>query len=112
MDLEKLPLAERIQRCREGRTAYPEYIPSVIRAFGELPLSEYLSGLDPKRRQRLLELIGCPDCGDRTYQWAALRVCELTARRPELAAEAMCILAAPMERYDDFLRKQEAMIRA
>lgn len=112
MDIQKLSLGERIRRCKDGYTAYPEYIPSIIRAFGELPLSEYLSGLDPKRRQRLSDLFGCPDCGDRTYQWAALRVCELTVGRPEQAAEAMRILAVPMERYDDFIRKQEVMTRA
>ena len=111
MDLEKLPLAERIQRCREGRTAYPEYIPSVIRAFGELPLSEYLSGLDPKRRQRLLNLLGCFNCTGRTYQWAALRVREMDIKHSKQAAEAMRILARPMERYNDFTKKMEAMSR-
>lgn len=112
MEIQKLSLGERIRRCEDGHTAYPEYIPSIIRAFGELPLSEYLSGLDPKRRQRLFDLVGCSDCAGRTYQWAALRVCELTARRPELAAEAMRILAAPVERYDDLIRKKEGMTRA
>lgn len=108
MDLEKLPLAQRIQRCQEGRTAYPEYIPSIIRAFGELPLVEYLS--EPERR-RLLELIGYPDYPSWTFQWAALRVREMDIKNSKQAAEAMRILAKPMERYSDFMKKMEAMSR-
>lgn len=108
MDLEKLPLAQRIQRCQEGRTAYPEYIPSIIRAFGELPLAEYLS--EPER-QRLLNIIGYPDYPGWTFQWAALRIREMGIKNSKQAAEAMRILAKPMERYNDFAKKMEAMSR-
>lgn len=100
MNIEKFPLAERIRRCKDGRTAYPEYIPSVIRSLAEMPVMEYLAGLDPKRQQRFATLVGLRP-GNCTYQWAALRVCELTEKSPALAAEAMRILADPMIRYDD-----------
>ena len=105
MNIEKLPLAERIQRCRDGSTAYPEYVPSVIRHLGEMPVMEYLAGLDPKQQRRFSDLVGL--CSENcTYQWAALRISELGSS--SAAVEAMRILAQPMIYYDEFIRRQEA----
>lgn len=111
MDLEKLPLAERVRRCQSGATAYPEYIPSIIRRLGEMPVMEYLSGIDKRQKQRFSELVGlCYE--DSTFQWAALRIAELNGKRPELAAEAMRILAGPMIQYDEAFRREEERTHA
>ena len=107
MNIEKLPLAERIRRHKSGQPAYPEYIPGIIRNLGEMPVADYLAGLDQKQQQRFFELISCPECSQYTYQWAAMQVCRLYKTRPELAAEAMRILAAPMIRYDDYFNEKK-----
>ena len=107
MNIEKLLLAERIRRHENGQPAYPEYIPGIIRNLGEMPVADYLAGLDQKQQQRFWELIGCSSHADHTYQWAAMRVCRLYKTRPELAAEAMRILAAPMIRYDDYFNEKK-----
>ena len=106
MNIQKLPLAERIECCRDGCVAYPEYIPSIILSLGETPVMEYLAGISPEQRQRFSELTGIGENGC-TYQQAALRISELRESEPELAAEATRILAEPMIRCDEFVKEQE-----
>lgn len=103
MNIQKLPLAERIECCRDGCVAYPEYIPSIILSLGETPVMEYLAGISPEQRQRFSELTGIRDKGY-TYQQAALRISKLN---PELAFEAARILAEPMIRCNEFVKEQE-----
>lgn len=104
MNIEKLPLAERVRRCQSGATAYPEYIPSIIRRLGEMPVMEYMAGLDPEQQRRFSDLVSiCHE--DSAYQWAALRIAEL--RSPSAAAEAMRILAEPMIRYEDMFNENK-----
>ena len=108
MSIKRLSLAERIRRHENGQSAYPEYIPGVIRSLGEMPTADYLAGLHPAPLRRFWKFIGRPDGGDLTYQQAAKKIKELYGTCPEQAAEAMRILAVPMIRYDEFIRKQEA----
>lgn len=105
MKIQKLPLAERIQRSRDGRAAYPEYIPSIISGLGNMPVPDYLAGLDASRQERFRALAGLSR-GSFTYQWAALRVSQLFRTSPALADEAMRILAAPMIRCGDLIRRK------
>lgn len=105
MKIQKLPLAERIQRSRDGRAAYPEYIPSIISGLGNMPVPDYLAGLDASRQERFRALASL-SCDSFTYQRAALRISQLCKTSPALAAEATRILAAPMIRYDDLIRRK------
>lgn len=104
MNIQKLPLAERIQRCRDGGTAYPEYIPSIIRGLGEMPVMDYLACLPKQQQRRFADLSGAwyRDC---TYQQAALYIEKLTV--PAWAGEAMRILAEPMIRYNDLSNQEK-----
>lgn len=104
MDITRLPLAERIRRCQEGRTAYPEYIPSIILNFTETPVMDYLACVSSRNRQRFSSLTGIRgrDC---TYQQAALLIERLPF--PPDADEAARILAKPMVRYDALTRETQ-----
>lgn len=107
MSIERLPLAERIRRHKNGQSAYPEYIPGVIRSLGEMPVADYLAEPHPVPLRRFWKFVGYPAGGNLTYQQAAQKIQELYGTCPEQAAEAMRILAVPMIRYDEFIRKQE-----
>lgn len=98
MNIQKPTLAEQIQRCQNGYTAFPSYLPSVILNLAEMPVQEYLAVLPDRQQMRFFDLTGAWYKGC-TYQQAALYIQELTT--PAWAEEAMRILAEPMIRYDD-----------
>lgn len=104
MDIQKLPLSERIQRCRDGQTAYPEYIPSIIRRLGEIPVMDYLACLPERQQLRFADLSGAWYKGC-AYQQAALYIQKLTTTA--WANEAMRILAEPMIRYEDMFNENK-----
>ena len=97
--IQAIPLAERLQRMKDGQPAYPEYIPSTIQTLAEMPVADYLAGLDAEQQQRFFDLIGCPGGSGYTYQWAASMIQCLRETSPKAANEATRILAEPMARY-------------
>lgn len=110
MKPKKIPLEERLQLIKDGKCAYPEYYSAVISRQGEMPVSDYLSGLDAGVQARFQRLIPLSD--SLTFQQAAQMIENLYESHSAMAAEAMRILAAPMMRYEDQLRAREALASA
>lgn len=102
MEIQRLPLAERLQDCKNGRTGYPEYIPCVIRQLAEMPVLDYLGGMHLKWKCRFIDLLAF-GASNPSYQCAAQKIRRLYQTEPKAAAEAMRILAAPMRHYQDVL---------
>ena len=46
MEVTRVPLSERIGMAQEGRTAQPEYLPSLIRQWGKTSIRAYFGGCD------------------------------------------------------------------
>ena len=44
MEVTRVPLSERIGMAQEGRTAQPEYLPSLIRQWGKTSIRAYFGG--------------------------------------------------------------------
>lgn len=107
MNIQRLPLAERLQRMEDGYPAHPEYNASAIRTMAHTPISVYLHDYE-LARARLVELLkprGAAD--DMTYQEAAAFVRDLQCMGAAVAAEVADLLAAPLlhcveRRKDDY----------
>ena len=96
--IQPLPLDERVRRVKECRSAYPEYVASVIRNLMEMPVEDYLARFG-EAQARLCALLALPDCAGLTYRDAARRIHRLHHANPKAAGEAACILANPMRYY-------------
>ena len=44
MEVTRVPLSERIEMAQDGRTAQPEYLPSLIRQWGKMSIRAYFAG--------------------------------------------------------------------
>lgn len=56
MEVTRVPLAERIGMAQEGRTAQPEYLPSLIWQWGKTSIRAYFGGCE-KELERFCELM-------------------------------------------------------
>ena len=101
MPIQKLPLRDRMGTLSAGRPAHPEYVPAVLRAMSELPITAVLSGY-PADQERLADLVRYPvqHLGDLTCRDMAIRVQDM--RRQDIPiGEVLDILAKP---YIDIYR--------
>ena len=46
MEVKKLPMAERLQKLKDGYPAHAEFVPCAIWSFANTPMSAYLDGFD------------------------------------------------------------------
>lgn len=101
MQIEKMPLDDRLARMQNGYAAYTEYIPRVLRSFASMPVSDYLApyGEEWERLCKILEITENKDT--MTYQEAAAIIYRnWTENRQDLSmAEAIYILSVPFWYY-------------
>lgn len=101
MQIQKMPLRDRLARMLNGYPAYPEYIPCVLRSFASMPVSDYLAGCGDKW-ETLCNLLGIRKNRDRlTYREAAAIIWHRRMEDPldlEMA-EAVLILSLPFRNY-------------
>lgn len=95
MEVTRVPLAERIEMAQDGRTAQPEYLPSLIRQWGKTSIRVYFAGYE-KELERFCELMRLAPEEDLTYQDMALMLFDLLYRDNSRGAEATQLLAAPV----------------
>ena len=103
MEIQQIPLQERLEAVSRRNPAHAEYIPALFRAFAAMPIRAYLSEY-PEDLKRLTELVSYPDMLELvsypympglTYLDAIMRIRDM--RRIGMAAEeALEILAKPM----------------
>lgn len=103
MQIEKIPLDDRLARILNGYAAYTEYIPCVLRSFASMPVSAYLAPYEEEweRLCALLEITELADTDRMTYQEAAAIIHRnRTENKRDLAmAEAVFILSVPFWDY-------------
>lgn len=103
MQIEKMPLDDRLARILNGYAAYTEYIPCVLRSFASMPVSDYLAPYEGKweRLCALLEITEIADKDRMTYQETAACIHQRwTENKRDLAmAEAVFILSVPFWDY-------------
>ncbi len=107
MQIEKMPLDDRLARMLNGYSAYTEYIPCVLRSFASMPVSAYLAPYE-EEWERLCKILEITENADRlTYQETAARIYQgWTENRQDLSmAEAIYILSVPFR--DDFEGRNE-----
>ncbi len=103
MQIEKMPLDDRLARMLNGYSAYTEYIPCVLRSFASMPVSVYLAPYEGQW-ERLCALLGITEVAGKdrmTYQETAARIYQgWTENRQDLSmAEAIYILSIPFRDY-------------
>lgn len=101
MQIEKMPLDDRLARMLNGYSAYTEYIPCVLRSFASMPVSAYLAPYE-EEWERLCKILEITENADRlTYQETAARIYQgWTENRQDLSmAEAIYILSVPFRDY-------------
>lgn len=101
MNIEKLPLQQRLSHLKDGIPAHTEYIPTVLRSFASQPMGKYFfgfKGADAALRT-LAKLLNIPEPELKTmsYQATVIKI----AQMPDKSAmyEAVSILAAPAEMF-------------
>lgn len=108
MEVTRVPLAERIEMARDGRTAQPEYLPSLIRQWGKMSIRAYFGGCTAEL-ERFCELMRLAPEEDLTYQDMALMLFDLLYRDNSRGAEATQLLAAPvMAAWEQVKRRRGA----
>jgi hypothetical protein len=64
MQIEKMPLDDRLARMLNGYAAYTEYIPCVLRSFASMPVSVFLASYEGQW-ERLCALLGITELADK-----------------------------------------------
>ena len=95
MEVTRVPLSERIEMAQNGRTAQPEYLPSLIRQWGKTSIRAYFGGCTAEL-ERFCELMKFTVEDNPTYQDMALMLFDLLYRDNSRGAEATQLLAAPV----------------
>ena len=95
MKVTRVPLSERIEMAQDGRTAQPEYLPSLIRQWGKTSIRAYFGDCTAEL-ERFCELMRLAPEEDLTYQDMALILFDLLYRDNSRGAEATNLLAAPV----------------
>lgn len=81
--------------AQNGRTAQPEYLPSLIRQWGKTSIRAYFGGCTAEL-ERFCELMKFTVEDNPTYQDMALMLFDLLYRDNSRGAEATQLLAAPV----------------
>lgn len=107
MKVTRVPLSERIEMAQDGRTAQPEYLPSLIRQWGKTSIRAYFGGCTAEL-ERFCELMRLSPEEDLTYQDMALILFDLLYRDNSRGAEATNLLAAPVMAAWEQVQKRRA----
>lgn len=99
MEVEKLSMAERLQKIKDGYPAHVEFPPCAIWSFANTPMSAYLDGFDTEMTA-LAEILGIfpEEFENYTYKEVAHELMELrdSGEDGELFGEAVLHLTAPI----------------
>lgn len=97
MNIQKIPLQDRLRGLSRYYPAHPEYIPAILRNFAALPITAYLEEY-PEDLERLADLVQYPAqyMSELSYQAVAVRVRDMYRLKVTDAGEASAILAKPL----------------
>ena len=107
MEVTRVPLSERIEMAQDGRTAQPEYLPSLIRQWGKMSIRAYFGGCE-KELERFCELMQFTPEDNPPYQTVAMMLFDLLYRDNLRGAEATQLLAAPVLTAWEQIQKRRA----
>lgn len=110
MRYRKIPLERQLGKIGKGCCAHPEYAPSAIRAWGEMPIGVYLGTEDRRECFRQLLKITEEEENAMTYAEAAKRIGPWfdDSRFAAQAHQALRLLSGPVhEAYQAFLKWKE-----
>ena len=110
MGYAKIPLKKQLGLIAKGRHAHPEYAPSAIRAWGEMPIGVYLGTEDRRECFRQLLKITEEEENAMTYAEAAKHIGPWfdDSRFTAQAHQALRLLSEPVyEAYQAFLKWKE-----
>lgn len=107
MKVTRVPLSERIEMAQDGRTAQPEYLPSLIRQWGKTSIRAYFGGCTAEL-ERFCELMRLSPEDNPTYQDVALILFDVLYRDNSRGAEATQLLAAPVMSAWEQVQKRRA----
>lgn len=107
MEVTRVPLSERIEMAQDGRTAQPEYLPSLIRQWGKTSIRAYFGDCTAEL-ERFCELMRLSPEDNPTYQDVALILFDVLYRDNSRGAEAMQLLAAPVLAAWEQMQKRRA----
>lgn len=102
MDIQKLPLAQRLERMKTGLSPYPEFSAAAIRAMAHMPIAVYLKDYEEQRsRLKAILKLSAPKMEQITYEEIATEIGNLRLKPGEAqnAADAARLLAAPLVTY-------------
>lgn len=96
MNIQELPLKDRLAALDQGHPAHREYIPALLAALADMPVSAYLTNY-PAELERLAAIVRYPlrYMSELTYQDIAIRIQVMYEQRLPAGAEALDILAKP-----------------
>ena len=103
----RVPLSERIEMAQDGRTAQPEYLPSLIRQWGKMSIRAYFAGCTAEL-ERFCELMRFTPEDNPPYQTVAMMLFDLLYRDNLRGAEATQLLAAPVLTAWEQIQKRRA----
>lgn len=107
MEVTRVPLSERIEMAQDGRTAQPEYLPSLIRQWGKMSIRAYFGGCE-KELEQFCELVRFTPEDNPPYQTVAMMLFDLLYRDHSRGAEATQLLAAPVMAAWEQVKKRRA----
>ena len=107
MEVTRVPLSERIEMAQDGRTAQPEYLPSLIRQWGKMSIRAYFAGCTAEL-ERFCELMRFTPEDNPPYQTVAMMLFDLLYRDNSRGAEATQLLAAPVLTAWEQIQKSRA----
>lgn len=102
MEVKKLPIAERLQKIKDGYPAHAEFVPCAIWSFANMPMSAYLDGFDMEMTA-LAESLGIPmdEFVTSTYKEITCQLVELkeSPLYGDLFPDAVIHLMAPIRHF-------------
>lgn len=110
MEYRKIPLERQLRKIAKGYCAHPEYMPAAIRAWGEMPVGDYLGTEDRRKCFRQLLKITEEEENAMTYAEAAKHIGPWfdDSRFTAQAHQALRLLSEPVhEAYQAFLKWKE-----
>lgn len=98
MPYEKIPLKRQLGRTGRSVHIHPEYLPTIIGAWADMPIAAYLGTEERRRKFRGLLRITEEEEGAMTYREAAqgIRSWYKSGLYPEQADRALSCLAEPL----------------
>ena len=95
-ELIRIPLDERIQSARDGRTRQPEYLPALVQQWAKMPIKAYFGDCE-QELERLYAILNLAPDENPAYQAVAGRIFDLKyITSGGMDVEATELLAAPV----------------